>query len=240
MTDATVPAGKWEFDAGVTGVFDDMLARSIPAYATMRDLCSRIGRRAVRRDSVVVDLGCSRGGAIAPLVESAGQDARMRARYLGLEASPSMATASRERFAGQIAEGWVEIRNHDLRVDPFPVVTACLIFSVLTIQFTPIEHRLRILRDVHRCLQDGGIFIFVEKVIGASAGLDELMVECYYDLKRENGYTEEQIQRKRLSLEGVLVPMTAAWNEEMLRLTGFREIDCFWRWMNFAGWAAVK
>jgi tRNA (cmo5U34)-methyltransferase len=36
------------------------------------------------------------------------------------------------------------------------------------------------------------------------------------------------------------VPVTAGWNEEMLRGAGFQEIDCFWRWLNFAGWVAVK
>lgn len=33
---------------------------------------------------------------------------------------------------------------------------------------------------------------------------------------------------------------TAKWNEELLQMSGFREIDCFWRWVNFAGWIAVK
>ena len=42
------------------------------------------------------------------------------------------------------------------------------------------------------------------------------------------------------SLEGVLVPVTASWNEELLAKAGFKQIDCFWRWMNFAGWIAIK
>jgi tRNA (cmo5U34)-methyltransferase len=66
------------------------------------------------------------------------------------------------------------------------------------------------------------------------------MVKLYYQLKAQNGYSQDQIERKRLSLEGVLVPMTAGWNEEMLQMSGFRQVDCFWRWCNFAGWIAVK
>ncbi|MGH3921557.1 MAG: hypothetical protein ACRDS1_01640 [Pseudonocardiaceae bacterium] len=42
-------------------------------------------------------------------------------------------------------------------------------------------------------------------------------------------YTQEEIDRKRLSLEGVLVPVTAKWNVEMLRAAGFQQVDCFWR-----------
>jgi hypothetical protein len=67
-----------------------------------------------------------------------------------------------------------------------------------------------------------------------------MMVHEYYGMKAQNGYTQEQIERKRLSLEGVLVPVTARWNEEMLAAAGFTQIDCFWRWMNFAGWIAIK
>jgi tRNA (cmo5U34)-methyltransferase len=59
-------------------------------------------------------------------------------------------------------------------------------------------------------------------------------------LKAEHGYSREEIDRKRFSLEGVLVPVTARWNEELLAAAGFDQIDCFWRWMNFAGWVAVR
>lgn len=79
-----------------------------------------------------------------------------------------------------------------------------------------------------------------QDILGATADLNSLMVDRYYTMKAANGYTQEQIERKRLSLEGVLVPVTAHWNEELLRGAGFAEIDCFWRWMNFAGWVAVR
>ena len=43
-----------------------------------------------------------------------------------------------------------------------------------------------------------------------------------------------------LDLEGVLVPVSAAMNERFLRNAGFAKVECFWRWMNFAAWIAVK
>jgi tRNA (cmo5U34)-methyltransferase len=59
-------------------------------------------------------------------------------------------------------------------------------------------------------------------------------------LGAEKGLTREEIERKRLSLEGVLVPVTARWNEELLKTVGFRQVDCCWHWMNFSGWIALK
>ena len=54
-------------------------------------------------------------------------------------------------------------------------------------------------------LTDGGALIFVEKIL--SENMDDLMVDLYYEMKRENGYTDEQIMSKRRSLENVLSPL---------------------------------
>jgi len=110
----------------------------------------------------------------------------------------------------------------------------------ITLQFTPIEYRQQIIRRVFESLAPGGAFILVEKVLGATSKLDEAFVNLFLNIKRENGYSESQIDRKRMSLEGVLVPVTARWNEELLYREGFTSIDCFWRHLNFAGWVAVK
>ena len=54
------------------------------------------------------------------------------------------------------------------------------------------------------------------------------------------GYSKEEVERKRMSLEWGLVPLTSRSNEEMLSSAGFTTVDCFWRWMNFAAWVAVR
>lgn len=232
--DKYLSADKWAFDSEVCRVFSDMLSRSIPQYDLMRNSVFDVGKHFIQPDTQVVDLGCSRGDALAPFIDEFGNSNR----YLGLELSESMLEASQDRFASAISDGTVEIKKHDLR-EPYPSVRASLTLSVLTLQFTPMEHRQRILRDVYQSTAPGGAFILVEKVLGDTAEINELMVQCYYELKRHNGYSEELIQRKRLALEGVLVPVTARWNEELLRSAGFQQVDCFWRWMNFSAWVGV-
>jgi tRNA (cmo5U34)-methyltransferase len=233
--DLVMPKGKWQFDGDVTEVFDNMLERSIPQYEIMRQACLDLACRYQKPNTWIVDLGCSRGEAMAPLIDRFGA----RNHFLGIDVSDAMLEAARARFKGLIDCGVVEIRRLDLRKE-FPPVSASVILCVLTLQFTPIEYRLRIMQDIYDNLIDGGAFILVEKVLGASAKLDGAMTDIYYGMKAANGYTQEQIERKRLSLEGVLVPITARMNEDMLGIVGFRQIDCFWRWFNFAGWIAVK
>jgi len=180
-------------------------------------------------------MGASRGEAIAALIDKYA----MKNRFHLIEISPPMLETLKERFKHFIAINSVAVLDCDLRRD-FPPVDASVIQSILTLQFTPIEYRQQILRRVYNSLLPGGIFIIVEKVLGETAEIDEIMVNLYYKMKATNGYNQEQIERKRLSLEGVLVPVTASWNIELLRAAGFRQIDCFWRWMNFAGWMAIK
>jgi tRNA (cmo5U34)-methyltransferase len=229
------PEGKWAFDEGVTACFEDMLQRSIPQYELMRKACFDLGCRYVQHRTEIVDLGCSRGEALDPFIRRFGA----HNRFIGVEVSPAMLAAVRSRYQGYIDSGVVEVRDDDLRRG-YPPVRASLTLSVLTLQFTPIEHRQRIVRDAFKSTLPGGALILVEKVIGSTAEIDAMLVELYHELKAENGYGRDEIDRKRLALEGVLVPVTAKWNEDLLRAAGFREIECFWRFLNFCGWIAVR
>ncbi|MFT5139313.1 MAG: tRNA (cmo5U34)-methyltransferase [Lysobacterales bacterium] len=230
-----VPDGPWEFDESVTDVFTDMLRRSIPQYDVMRQSVFEIGCKFVRPGTHIVDLGCSRGDALAPMVKKFGSDCQ----YLGLEISEPMLKAARERFESEIESGIVSIEQHDL-LEPYPDVQASVTLCVLTLQFTPIDHRQRILNDVYSRTAPGGVLILVEKILGKTAELTSLMTDIYHDHKTGQGYSKEEVERKRLALEGVLVPVTSRWNEELMIAAGFNQVDCFWRWMNFAGWIACK
>lgn len=223
-----MPQSAWRFDSDVTAVFDDMLARSIPQYDVMRQAVYDLGCAYVQPDTDILDIGASRGEALAPFIQRFPDS-----DCYALETSTPMLDVLRERFGDN------RVFNFDLR-SGYPQVRTSLTLCVLTLQFTPIEYRQRILRDIYKATVSGGALLLVEKVLGASAELDARLVERYYALKGANGYSPEQIERKRLSLEGVLVPVTAKWNEELLRMAGFAQIECFWRWMNFAGWLAVK
>lgn len=230
-----MPGGPWRFDDEVTRVFTDMLSRSIPQYDVMRKAVFDVGSSFVQPRTYIIDVGCSRGDALEPFVLRFDS----QNKYLGLEMSEPMLAASRQRFKEQIDSGLMEIRKADLRTE-FPEVPSSVILCVLTLQFVPIEHRQHLLFEMYRQLQPGGGLILVEKVLGTSASINKLLTGIYHQMKMNSGYSEEEIERKRLSLEGVLVPVTASWNEELLKMAGFRQVDCFWRWMNFSAWVAVK
>jgi tRNA (cmo5U34)-methyltransferase len=231
-----LPAGeKWAFDAGVTNVFGDMLARSIPQYAVMRDLTLRLGQRYVVPGTTIMDLGCSDGQALEPFVEKFGA----HNTYMGLEISDPMIAQAQQRFRAWRQSGLVSIVKYDLR-EGVPRRAVSLMLGVLTLMFTPITYRASLIQDVYDTLLPGGAFILVEKLVGETAALDKVLVEEYHDLKARNGYTQEEIERKRLALEGVQVPITARWNEDLLHAAGFRKVELVWRYLSFGMWLAVK
>jgi tRNA (cmo5U34)-methyltransferase len=233
VRDEVEPDDDWVFDDDVARSFDDMLARSIPQYEAMRHAVFCLQRTYMPfTDGRLLDLGTSRGESVARIIDEIGQ----RGAFVLVETAPAMLRAVRERYGSRDC---VTILDHDLRRD-VPQYRSDVVQSILTLQFTPINYRQRIVQSAYDALRSGGAFILVEKVLGATYALDKTMVTHYHALKQDHGYTYDDVERKRESLEGVLVPVTAAWNEDLLRQAGFRHVDCFWRWMNFAGWVAVK
>lgn len=223
---------KFSFNENVTSCFSNMLERSIPSYDLMRELTSRIIKKYIFAESLILDIGTSTGEVIYDLSLQ-----HPKAYFIGLENSDSMIVEAKKRFKDLKN---VDIRKHDLRKNIHFKNQIDIAISSLTIQFTPIEYRLQILKNIYDALTNKGVFIFIEKVLGASAEIDTALIDTYYNIKIDNGYSFEEIQRKKLALEGVLVPVTSKWNEELLHMSGFSQVDCFWRCLNFCGWIAIK
>ena len=229
MIDNVMQTGKWEFNQEVASCFDNMLSRSIPNYYVMRELTTMIGAK-FAQEGLVVDIGCSNGLAVENLIK------KIDTKYLLMDISEPMLDVCRKKYEGKEN---VNIVKHDLR-EELPFSEASLVISSLTIQFTPIEYRQKILNDIYEKIKPGGAFIFIEKVLGETSYTNEMFVNSYYDIKRMNGYSEDAIQTKKKSLEGVLVPLTFSFNEALLSKAGFKSIDCFWKCLNFCGWIAIK
>ena len=230
---------RWAFDNKVTAVFDNMLERSIPQYQTMRELSGKLAAALVHPDSSILDIGSSRGDNILQI----SQYAKLNQHYFGIEISQPMLDTSRELLREYINRGFVDLLEHDLRnglpiyEENTPISIVC---SILTLMFVPMEYRYKVVADIYKILPPGGALILVEKLLGNTPDIDRLMVDEYYEMKRMNGYSMEDIDRKKLSLEGVLVPQTINSNIAMLQSVGFLTVDCFWRWMNFGGLLAIK
>lgn len=213
----------WRFDEAVAESFDDMLERSIPQYREMRRLTTEIAARHLSPGDTVVDLGCSLGAALVELSKRCPE-----ARFIGVDNSWPMVERASERLPQ------ATIYRADLERF-YPTQEARVTFAILTLQFLSHDRRREVVRAAYEHTQPGGILLVVEKLTGQPP----YFVEEYHELKRRNGYTSEEITRKSLSLEGVLVPQSIPENEAMLDAAGW-EVAPFWQWLNFAGWVGKK
>ena len=259
MRDEVIPEDNWEFDEEVAAVFDNMLERSIPDYRKMREAVNAIAapwlvnyqnenafyidsEKAFHGPDVhiqdVLDVGCSNGLALKGLDDYAKANNHTITRLVGTDISEPMLNRALE--LGENDDRY-RFYFHDLRDHlAFEDESFDVVLCVLTLQFTPVVHRLRILDELYRVLKPQGRLVLVEKLEGDTQQLNEEMIHIYHNHKRSMGYSEEQIERKRLSLEGVMTPITEEWNEYLLEHSGFTHRECFWRWMNFAGWVGIK
>lgn len=232
--DNVAPKGKWEFDSEVARCFADMLERSIPDYRSMRSLVYKIGDRFIRPGDWITDIGCSTGLAVEPFYQKYGDENR----YFLCDNSEAMLEECRGKFSVGIEAGYVQCVNGSFFEVEKPKGN-CLVLSILSMQFMPTSYRQKILKNIYDSINHGGAFVYVEKIV-ADEGTDDMMVDLYYQMKRENGYTDERIMEKRKSLENVLSPLKPGWNVDMLHEAGFKAVDMFWRCLNFCGWVAIK
>lgn len=240
LRDDHVPGNKWEFNTDVASKFDDMLERSIPHYNAMRDLVHMIGSKYVTDTHIVVDLGASRGESSNTLIQNFPAT-----DFLLLEVSEPMLKELHQRFSDtpNVSVDSFDLRQNTKELQAYftkYVKEPSLFLSILTMIFVPINFRPSILQAIYNSLPSGGAFIMVEKVLGDSALLQELLVDVYHDYKHRNGYSWEDIERKRMALEGVQVPVSSQTNIDMLKSAGFTDVATFWQHMNFVGFIAVK
>ena len=194
----------------------------------MRNLVFRMGKR-FSNGKTVIDLGSSLGRSFEMFLNNGYN-------IISCEISKPMFDRQIELFGNNKN---VDIRNVDF-VSDFPSENVDIITSILTIQFTPIEDRQKIVKNIFDHLNDDGVFILVEKIIGQNYEIDDGITCEYYADKYINGYSKDAILDKKKSLSGVLIPVTESWNIDMLKNAGFKHVECFWRDLNFCGFIALK
>ena len=89
-------------------------------------------------------------------------------------------------------------------------------------------------------MADGGVLIVNEKVLTNDSTMNRFFIDFYYKYKRENGYSEKEILKKRDALENILIPYRIDENMELFRRNGFQVVETYFQWYNFAGFMCVK
>lgn len=230
----TVPE-DFDFNERVVEVFDDMLDRSIPCYQNVIGETSRLLASHLRPGDTICDLGCATGTA---LLYFARKLADHRFRFLGIDSSPAMLTKARLKAEFYVENDDVSFEQADIREIDQPETGAFILNY--TLQFIRPVLRPPLIRRLYDNLRPGGLLILSEKTILDDKRLNRTFIDIYHDFKREQGYSDLEIARKREALENILIPFSTEENIELLAQAGFRPVTTFFQWFNFSSLVAVK
>jgi tRNA (cmo5U34)-methyltransferase len=223
---------QFEFDEEVAAVFDDMLLRSVPFYKESQKITEFFALKKLEDGGVLYDLGCS----TASLLINISRKLSSEATLIGIDNSEAMLQRARKKCEAYGAN--IELENADILT--YEYEQADLFVSNYTLQFIRPLIREELVKRISSSLKKEGIFIFSEKVISHHPKLNKDLIECYYDFKKEQGYSEYEIVQKREALENVLVPYSEEENIKMAKNCGFSHCEVVFRWANFATFIALK
>lgn len=225
-------AAQFEFNEEVAGVFDDMISRSIPGYQTILDLSAKILLEYVD-SGTITDIGCSTANL---LVYVAAKTKDKNIKLIGIDDSEPMLKIARQKAAAYEAN--IDFLCADAVASELPKSNAFV--ANFTLQFIRPMIRETLVQKIYDSLEDGGVFIFAEKLISEDKKLNKFLIDEYHSYKRNQGYSELEIMRKREALENVLVPYSEDENKALCLKAGFCHVETLFKWCNFALFIAVK
>ena len=222
---------QFEFDEEVAGVFDDMLNRSVPFYKENLKLQIEILKNFLKEGDLVIDLGSSTGTFLIELGKKIEG-----LNLTGIDNSPAMINKAKQKAKafGSTAQ-FIEADFLE-----YEFINPKAVIANYTVQFIRPLKREKLIQKIYNSLKKDGIFLMSEKLITENKKLNKIMIDIYYDFKKNMGYSEYEIAQKREALENVLIPYTMQENIEMLKNAGFKDIDVIFRWNNFATFMAFK
>lgn len=229
---------KFEFNDTVASVFDDMIERSIPFYNEIMNLAIYFILKHIESLSdeiVIYDIGSSTGNVLINLSDNLSFR-NLNAKLIGIDNSSSMIKLAEKKA---IAMGYdISFLCEDILQST--LLPSHVVSAFYTMQFIRPLQRQNLVNKIYQSLHRHGIFLFAEKIISQDSKLESQMIECYYEYKGRQGYSQSEIYKKREALENVLVPYSVDENIEMMKKAGFCHIEILFKWVNFALFFARK
>ena len=231
-------SSDFEFNKEVADVFDDMLARSEPYYREQQSLMQQIARKFYIPGTSVYDLGCSTGVTLINMAKTLGPEVRL----VGYDFSKPTLEKARNNIAQAGVSGQIELHEGDFNdvLEKIELENASVVTLCWTLQFVRPLWRDRFIKWINSGTVAGGALICMEKILTNSSDMNRYFIDFYYEYKARNGYSPEEILRKREALENVLIPYCTDENFELFRRNGYSSVETCFQWFNFAGYLCVK
>ena len=217
---------NWVFDEHVAPEFDKHVRKSVPNYVHVQELAETFSDWFTYPNSTVIDFGASTG-------ETLRRIKRRHSKALNLIGyDNSKAMINQAKLKG------IDITFADLE-KPFVLPDFSYAVSLYTLQFLRPDARNALLKRIYHCLENSGGMFVVEKVLGSTSQMQDILQQLYWEMKAKNGFSSEQIINKAKALSGCMYPKTVADNEAEFKSIGFNS-EIVFKESQFCGWLLTK
>lgn len=224
----------FSFNEAVADVFDDMVRRSVPFYDEVARILLSLAEIYCPNPAKIYDIGCSTASNLLLLSQHLSQTLDL----VGIDNSEAMIEKAKLKLE--------KIKANDRKslfcqsALDHKIHGADIVICNYTLQFITVRERKRLLSQIYQGLKPGALFFFSEKIRYADAEMQEAVMRIYENYKLEKGYSVTEIERKKESLENVLVPVTLEELIQWLKESGFRQVEVAFKWHCFVTITAMK
>ncbi|MGK7923508.1 MAG: methyltransferase domain-containing protein [Trichodesmium sp.] len=215
---------EWIFGAEIANRFTDEAEKHIPDYWRVIELTINILKDNVPKDGYIIDVGCASGNTLSDLYKQGFQN------LFGIDSSPEMLKVAGKNlskvdkdFPSRLFQSKTFVQN----------MTFNAVLCNWTLHF--IQERQEYLKAIFDSLVNHGLLILTEKTIQS-----QIIENQYILFKQEKGLSDEEIERKKQQLEGVLNPLSVRQNIELLTQTGFSQIEIINARLGFITFLCIK
>lgn len=223
------------FDDTVAGVFDDMVRRSVPGYATVIGMTKVFAEHYAQAGSVCYDLGCALGASTLAMRKGIVQPG---CKIIAVDNSEAMVQQCRDVVVSDDSDVPVEVMQADIR--DVPIENASVVVMNFTLQFLSPDQRDKMIQTIYDGLRPGGVLLLSEKISFEDKDKDAFETDMHHEFKKLMGYSDLEVAQKRKALENVLIRDTLEIHKERLTDAGFTKIHLWFQCFNFMSLAVFK
>lgn len=220
---------NWKFSKEVSKNFDDHVKKSVPFYDVSHEIILGLSDFFLKDSSCCVDLGSSTGILLQKIKE---RHLTKKIKLIGYDNSKHMIAIAKKK-SKQIKFFHKDIEKVIMPKNDFTIM-------LYTLQFIKPEFRQKLINNIYKSLNWGGAFILYEKIRGADARFQDILNFLYFDFKKKNNFSPEEILNKEMSLRGVMEPYTNSANLDFLKRAGFKDVMPISQYLCFTGYLAIK
>ena len=225
------------FDESVVNVFEDMIGRSVPGYATLLSMFPVLAQSFVSSGSRCYDLGCSLGAATLAIQQGINAD---EVEIIAIDNSAAMIQQCQALTTEHKGQSKVKVRVELGDVCEIEISQASLVVMNFTLQFIPENQRADLIKKIYAGLNTGGAFVLSEKIKFEKNDEQNRLMSLHHAFKKANGYSDLEISQKRTALENVLMAESVEQHISRMKKAGFSEVIVWFQCFNFVSFLAIK